>query len=213
MHDPALFRIYLDPDEIAPLGHTYEGYPYAWFRAGIVAPPHDLPYREADQRPPVKDLVRDLAGHRCVRCGHPYLVRSGLGEWSPCDALCTHGEPVRLPNGGGHLDLVGATVGWHVEDGLAVEASWRILTVHHLNGIKHDLRWWNLVALCQRCHLSVQTRVVMSRRYDRPHSEWFRPYVAGYYAATILGQDLSREDVDARLDELLDLELRQDALF
>ena len=33
------------------------------------------------------------------------------------------------------------------------------LTVHHLDGIKDNCELWNLVALCQRCHLSVQTRV------------------------------------------------------
>jgi len=31
-----------------------------------------------------------------------------------------------------------------------------MLTVHHLNGIKADCRWQNLVALCQRCHLHIQ---------------------------------------------------------
>lgn len=33
-----------------------------------------------------------------------------------------------------------------------------ILTVHHINGIKSDVRWQNLVALCQACHLFVQYR-------------------------------------------------------
>lgn len=30
------------------------------------------------------------------------------------------------------------------------------LTVHHLNGIKADCSFSNLVALCQRCHLRIQ---------------------------------------------------------
>jgi hypothetical protein len=38
------------------------------------------------------------------------------------------------------------------------------------------------------------------------HTAWFRPYVAGYYAWTYLGEDLSREQVEARLDDLLALE-------
>jgi len=32
-----------------------------------------------------------------------------------------------------------------------------MLTVHHLNGIKKDCRRKNLVALCQKCHLHVQS--------------------------------------------------------
>jgi len=33
------------------------------------------------------------------------------------------------------------------------------------------------------------------------------PYVAGYYAWTYLGEELDRAEVEARLDELLGLEL------
>jgi hypothetical protein len=85
-------------------------------------------------------------------------------------------------------------------------ARWRILTVHHLNGNKGDCRWWNLVSLCQRCHLRVQRVVQMSRVWPWPHSPWFEPYVAGYYASVYLGQELTREQVDERLKELLALE-------
>lgn len=79
----------------------------------------------------------------------------------------------------------------------------RVLTVHHLDGDKAHCRWWNLVALCQRCHLQVQAKVRMDQTYLYPHSEWFRPYVAGYYAYTVLGEDLTRAEVEARIDELL----------
>ena len=85
--------------------------------------------------------------------------------------------------------------------------SGHVLTVHHLNGRKDDCEWFNLVALCQRCHLSVQGRVRMDRVWVMlPHSEWFRPYVAGHYARKYLGQVLTRDEVEARLDELLELE-------
>lgn len=57
------------------------------------------------------------------------------------------------------------------------------LTVHHLDGDKANCRWWNMPALCQRCHLHIQAKVVMRRAWLLPHSEWFKPYVAGYYAA------------------------------
>lgn len=92
-------------------------------------------------------------------------------------------------------------------DAAHAREGWRILTVHHLNGAKDDCRWWNLLALCQRCHLSIQGRV----NPDRPwvmaeHTPWFRPYVAAFYAAKYLGVDLTREETMARLDELLELE-------
>lgn len=60
--------------------------------------------------------------------------------------------------------------------------SWHILTVHHLDGIKSNVQWWNLAALCQRCHLHIQAKVKMDRIWMFDHTEWFRPYVAGYYA-------------------------------
>ena len=81
------------------------------------------------------------------------------------------------------------------------------LTVHHLSMDKSDNRWWNTIALCQRCHLSIQARVDLTRPWVMvPHSAWFGPYVAGFYAAKYLGEHLSREEVMARLDELLALE-------
>jgi hypothetical protein len=44
----------------------------------------------------IKDVVRMLADHRCVRCGHPYRCGAhGNGEWSFCDARCAHAGPVR----------------------------------------------------------------------------------------------------------------------
>lgn len=56
------------------------------------------------------------------------------------------------------------------------------LTVHHLDGDKANNAWWNLAPLCQRCHLHIQAKVVMARVWMFEHSEWFKPYVAGYYA-------------------------------
>ena len=76
------------------------------------------------------------------------------------------------------------------------------LTVHHLTIDPANCRWWNLAALCQRCHLTIQARVVMERMWYLPHSEWFRPYAAGYYAH-IHGLPDDREYVMANLDELL----------
>lgn len=57
-----------------------------------------------------------------------------------------------------------------------------MLTVHHLDSDKGNCRWWNLAALCQRCHLRIQAKVTMEQVWPFPHTPWFRPYVAGYYA-------------------------------
>ena len=59
------------------------------------------------------------------------------------------------------------------------------LTVHHLDIDPSNCAWWNIPALCQRCHLSIQGRVVMERFYMFEHSEWFKPYLAGHYAKRI----------------------------
>ena len=72
-----------------------------------------------------------------------------------CDAACTHPPDGKL----------------------------RILTVHHLDGDKANNRWWNLLALCQSCHLTIQARVIPERPWLFDHSPWFVPYVCGFYAA------------------------------
>jgi len=79
------------------------------------------------------------------------------------------------------------------------------LTVHHLDGDKFNVKWHNLVALCQRCHLHIQAKVQMEQKWMFEHSEWFKPYVAAYYASTVLGEELSREEVEERMEELLEL--------
>lgn len=180
----------------------------------------------------IKHLVRAQADHRCVRCCHPYRTgghamveldeeRGVYVSWSPCDGRCTHRGPIRVKVFGDWDYPPNESLPAHdAEGGLQhalsewpVEAAWRILTVHHLNMNKLDCRWWNLASLCQRCHLNVQLRVVLDRPYDRPHREWFKPYAAGWYAWRYLGEELTREQAEARLDDLLALELRQEALF
>lgn len=199
----SVLRLYLDPAEIAN-----DGYPYAW----------EKPNWGGHASPRIPDLVRQQAGHRCVRCGHPFVVGQTPGHWSPCDALCSHGGPVRFREAGRgddgpwkEVDPRGITAAqMRIDEGplgetvrFDVEAAWRILTVHHLNGVKHDCRWWNLVALCQRCHLTIQAKVVMTREYHREHSEWFKPYVAGFYASEYLGEELTRDVAVERLVEIL----------
>jgi hypothetical protein len=182
------FRVY-EPEECGK-----DGYPFAWHKI--------------DGGSGVKHLVREEAGHRCIRCEHPYRNGAhGNGEWSQCDerCFCNDYHPFKDPYTRTRWQYEGES-GEGIE---IIEARWRILTVHHLrlgDDAKRDLRWWNLAALCQRCHLQIQGKVVLERIWPWPHSEWFKPYAAGWYAWAYLGEDLDRETTMARLDELLALE-------
>ncbi len=86
--------------------------------------------------PDIARRIKDAAGWRCVRCGHPH-------------------DPV-----------------FHYT-----------LTVHHLDMDKANCEDWNLAALCQRCHLSVQGRVDFTQQYLFEHSDWMKPYVEGFKRA------------------------------
>lgn len=58
-----------------------------------------------------------------------------------------------------------------------------VLTVHHLDGNKSNCEDWNLAALCQRCHLTIQGRVKMEQHFFEeflPVSQWFKPHLEGY---------------------------------
>jgi hypothetical protein len=255
--DLSVFRVY-EPWECGD-----DGYPHVWHRnCGTLTTPqrdagppsgaldnvvHDLldslgDKARVDFSAGVKHIVREEAGHRCLRCGHPFIVgQSGTHEqpteanqelqaevgglfydgmepdvpqpkkainWSSCDGHCTHGGPIRVMSlhGWQHYDGEAAKDIAAMVSAKRVQAAWRILTVHHLNERKHDLRWWNLAALCQRCHLYIQRKVTMERVYPLEHSEWFKPFAAGWYAYAYLGEDLTREQTMGRMDELLALE-------
>jgi hypothetical protein len=117
-----------------------------------------------------KDLhnaVRAEANHRCIRCGHH---EGDSPTWRmPCDERCTHPRDGKM----------------------------RILTVHHLDNDKSNNRWWNLLALCQSCHLTIQGRVIVERAWLFDHSPWFIPYVCGFYASYYGGVDITREEAVA----------------
>jgi len=201
-----------------------DGYPWAWHHSTAWGA---YPAGDPRSNPAIKDLVRMEAGHRCVRCGHPYRKGevSERGEWSPCDEQCDEhpADGVRLVDAAGVVIAEGRGNAIVIKDDLSYvpvepthyEAKWRILTVHHLDEDKANCRWWNLASLCQRCHLRMQRAVVMGRPYHYEHSEWFKPYAAGFYAWKYLGEDLGREETLSRLPELLALEHRftQEALL
>lgn len=79
----------------------------------------------------------------------------------------------------------------------------KILTTHHFNGDKANDEWWNLLPLCQVCHLKIQAKVDPEIPWMLEHSEWIKPYVAGFYAWKYEGLLISRDEAIARLDELL----------
>lgn len=61
-----------------------------------------------------------------------------------------------------------------------------VLTVHHLDMNKANVTPYNLVALCQRCHLNVQGRVDFEQPYMGEHSVWLAPYVRYYEKARFM---------------------------
>lgn len=162
--------------------------------------------------PEINARVCEQVGHRCIRCGHPYRKGThGKGEWTQCDEHCTHKTPLANDASGAGSSAPynlwpKYTAGEAVKRGGTVFAQWRILTVHHLDGNKANCSWWNLLALCQRCHLTVQGNVKPETPWFLEHSEWFKPYAAGFYAKKYLGQELTREETTARIDELLSIE-------
>ncbi len=190
-------RIY-SPDDLGP-----DGYPSAW---------HHDHWHDDKRYPPIKDAIRATMNHRCERCKHPYTKGdpriSTAGQWSPCTENCTHEGPVRsfAPDGVPSYTHESTGIVPAIRAGYRIEAQWRILTVHHLNGVKWDCRWWNLAALCQRCHLSIQGRVIMERVYPYEHSEWFKLHAAGWYAWDYLGEELTIAETIERMEELLSLE-------
>jgi len=163
--------------------------------------------------PEIADRAREAAGHRCIRCGHPYRTgQHGDGELSPCDGQCTHGGPTfviyngtgqRLKQDDDETHITRLHIKAHPEAPICQVAQWRILTIHHMTGLKSECAWWNLLALCQRCHLTIQGKLNPEITYFLEHSDWIKPYVAGFYAKKYEGRLITREEAERRLEELL----------
>lgn len=83
----------------------------------------------------------------------------------------------------------------------------RILTTHHFDGNKANDEWWNLLALCQVCHLQIQGKVDPEVPFFLEHSEWLKPYVAGFYALKYEHRNITQAEAMVRMDELLAHEL------
>lgn len=109
--------------------------------------------------------------------------------WSTCGPTCLHAGPVRTTSTtvlGDHEEYHGDTQRDVLRNNFHDDVTWdhlidpplslepQLLTVHHLDGDKANLAWWNLTALCQVCHLEIQAKVVMERVYPFEHSDWFK---------------------------------------
>jgi len=70
-------------------------------------------------------------------------------------------------------------------------AAGTVLTVHHLTMEKANLSPWNLMAACQRCHLSVQARVDFDQPYLGAHKQWMAPFVMARQFCDAFEIDLS----------------------
>lgn len=55
-----------------------------------------------------------------------------------------------------------------------------VLTVHHLDEDKANLEHWNLAALCQRCHLQIQGRVIFYQDWPFEHTPWMARHVEDF---------------------------------
>jgi hypothetical protein len=75
------------------------------------------------------------------------------------------------------------------------------LTVHHLDMNPANCAWWNIPALCQKCHLRIQGKVIMERMWMFDHSKWFQPYVAAYYGVKA-GMFSNTQDYYASLERV-----------
>lgn len=159
----------------------------------------------------ISDATWAAAGHRCIRCSHPYRKGESNPQWSQCDEQCRHGGPLGYLLHGDVVDAIPNTrltaaqmVAFVPKMNIkGIVAEYRVGTVHHLDGNKSNCVWWNLLALCQRCHLTIQSRVDPQISYFLDHSEWFKPYVAGFYAKKYEGKDVTREEAEARMEQLL----------
>jgi hypothetical protein len=128
------------------------------------------------------------AGYRCVRCRHSFSFE---------------GVPLFC------VDDCDLSKGRHGGDAITWDGDPRLpglnYGVHHLDGDKSNCRWWNLLPLCNSCHLKIQSRVIPERPWLFEHSEWFKPYAGGFYAFWFAKLEPTRLEVEADVDRFLAL--------
>lgn len=119
------------------------------------------PYRERLADMPERDLEAEgglwASREEFVELfgGSPHLVVSVVRF------ILTNVEPGDYPASWPEIaESIKTAAGWRCEhcDHPNDRVNGYVLTVHHLNGNPADCRHENLVALCQRCHLSIQAK-------------------------------------------------------
>lgn len=132
----------------------------------------------------ISTAVKEAAGWCCVRCGHPHDPGKSM---KPCpDCPPERGFEV---NGTERKSVVQAAADAACQtcqgsrEVIDDDNSWYCLTVHHLDMDKSNCVDWNMAALCQRCHLSVQGRVDFYQQYLFEITGWMRPYVEKFWEA------------------------------
>jgi len=56
-----------------------------------------------------------------------------------------------------------------------------MLTIHHMDGDKSNCADWNLMCLCQRCHLHMQhINIYQGWLFPKSFPEWFKPHLEGW---------------------------------
>lgn len=144
--------------------------------------------------------AKDAAGWRCVRCLHPFAPDTG----SPllCDQACDIEKGI-------HRKVGGRDPRARAHDRVTVHTMALLEAlnygIHHFDGDKSNNRWWNLMALCNSCHLKIQSSVVPERVWLFQHSTWAQPYVGGFYAYWYAKREVTREEVERDVDLFLAL--------
>lgn len=76
-----------------------------------------------------------------------------------------------------------------------------VLTVHHLDHNPDNNEWWNLAALCQRCHMGIHGKSMNILDYLEMAAEpWFGVHLAGMLAWLALGRTIPKEEAMRDLD-------------
>ena len=138
----------------------------------------------------ISTRAKEAADYRCVRCHHPFATAMAAGAPKLCDGLCDPSKGLHAKRGIGSV--------YHPERLRGINYG-----VHHFDGDKSNPRWWNLMALCNSCHLTIQALVIPERPWLFEHSEWMRPYVAGYYAYAFGGLEISRDETERDIERFI----------
>lgn len=131
--------------------------------------------------------VKRLWGFRCERCHHPHVPAYPTGiikdlwhnDWEVDEGIMA---PVVFRRGdillGRSMTTFETPCDIHCSHGPAVKQ--RTLTVHHLDADKANCRLWNLIALCQVCHLQVQGKLKFDQTWMFEHKPWLEWHLDRY---------------------------------